>query len=77
MEGTIVATTITVRLNGQLVHDNSTLEAMTTNVVDLNELEPGPVQLVGNDGKIWYRRVTVTPISSTADGSIGREGGES
>ena len=62
MEGTIVANTITVRLNGQLVHNNTTLEAMTTNVVDVNELEPGPVQLVGNDGKIWYRRVTVTPI---------------
>jgi len=62
MEGTIVANKITVRLNGQLVHNNSTLEAMTTNVVDVNELEPGPVQLVGNDGKIWYRRVTVTPI---------------
>ena len=35
---------------------------MTTNVVDVNELEPGPAQLVGNDGKIWYRRVTVTLI---------------
>ena len=44
------------------MHDNSTLEATTTNVVDVNELEPGLVQLVGNDGKIWYRRVTVTPI---------------
>jgi hypothetical protein len=30
--------------------------------VDVNELEPGPIQLVGNDGKIWYRKVTVTPI---------------
>jgi len=62
MEGTIIANKISVRLNGQQVHDNSTLEAMTTNVVDVNELEPGPIQLVGNDGKIWYRKVTVTPI---------------
>jgi len=62
MEGTIVANKISATLNGQKVHDNSTLEAITTNAVDPNELEPGPVQLVGNDGKIWYRRVTVTPI---------------
>lgn len=62
MEGTIVANKISVMLNGKKVHDNSVLEAMTTNVVDTNELEPGPIQLVGNDGKIWYRRLTVTPI---------------
>ena len=57
-----LANKISVRLKGQQVHNNSTLEAMTTNVVDVNELEPGPIQLVGNDGKIWYRKVTVTPI---------------
>jgi hypothetical protein len=62
MEGTIVANKISVTLNGRKVHDNTVLEAMTTNVVDPNELEPGPIQLVGNDGKIWYRRLTVTPI---------------
>jgi len=62
MEGTIVANKISVTLNGKKVHDNTALEAMTTNIVDPNELEPGPVQVVGNDGKIWYRRFTVTPI---------------
>jgi 3-keto-disaccharide hydrolase len=65
MEGTIVANKITVFLNGQKVHDNSRLEAMTTNAVDPNELEPGPIQLVGNDGRIWYRKVTITPIVDT------------
>jgi hypothetical protein len=65
MEGTIVANKITVTLNGQKVHDNTTLVAITTNAVDPNELEPGPIQLVGNDGKIWYRKVTVTPIIDT------------
>jgi hypothetical protein len=65
MEGTIVANKISVTLNGQKVHDNTTLEAITTNAVDSNELEPGPVQLVGNDGKIWYRNVTITPIVDT------------
>ena len=65
MEGTIVANKISVTLNGQKVHDNTTLEAITTNAVDPNELEPGPIQLVGNDGKIWYRKVTITPIVDT------------
>ena len=65
MEGTIVANKISVTLNGQKVHDNTTLDAITTNAVDPNELEPGPIQLVGNDGKIWYRKVTVTPIVDT------------
>ena len=65
MDGTLVANKITVFLNGQKVHDNTTLDAITTNAVDANELEPGPVQIVGNDGKIWYRRVTVTPITDT------------
>ena len=41
MEGTIATNKITVFLNGQKVHDNSTLEAMTTDAVDPNELEPG------------------------------------
>jgi hypothetical protein len=65
MEGTIVANKISVTLNGQKVHNNTTLEAITTNAVDANELEPGPIKLVGDDGKIWYRRVTVTPITDT------------
>lgn len=65
MIGTIVANKISVTLNGQKVHDNTTLQAMTTNVVDTNELEPGPIQIVGNDGKIWYRKITVTPIIDT------------
>jgi len=65
MEGTIVANKISVTLNGQKVHDNTTLEAITTNAVDPNELEPGPIQLVGNDGKIWYRKVTITTIVDT------------
>ncbi|MEO8076775.1 MAG: DUF1080 domain-containing protein [Acidobacteriota bacterium] len=65
MERVIVGNKITVTLNGQTVHDNTTLEAITTNAVDSNELEPGPIQLVGNDGKVWYRKVTITPIVDT------------
>ena len=50
MEGTIVANTITVRLNGQLVHDNSTFEATTTNVVDVNGTTQGAGRAVRRGG---------------------------
>jgi hypothetical protein len=65
MEGVIAGNKITVTLNGQKVHDNTTLQGITGNALDANELEPGPVMLVGNDGKLWYRRVTVTPMTDT------------
>jgi len=63
MEGVIFGNRITVTLNGQKVHDNTLLQGITGNALDANELQPGPVMLVGNDGKLWYRRVTVTPIT--------------
>lgn len=56
---------ITVTLNGQKVHDNTALDAITGNALDANELEPGPIMIVGNDGKLWYRRITLTPITDT------------
>ena len=65
MEATIVMNKVSATLNGKKIHDNTTLEAITGNAVDANELEPGPIQLVGNDGKLWYRKVTVTPITDT------------
>jgi hypothetical protein len=65
MDGVIVGNKISVTLNGKKVHDNSTLPGITGNALDANELEPGPVQIVGDDGKLWYRRITVTPIMDT------------
>ncbi len=65
MDGVIVGNRITVTLNGKKVHDNTTLPGITGNALDANELEPGPVQIVGDDGKLWYRRITVTPITDT------------
>jgi hypothetical protein len=63
MDGVIVGNRITVTLNGKKVHDNTLLQGITGNAVDANELEPGPIMIVGNDGRIWYRRITVTPIT--------------
>ena len=31
--------------------------------LDANESEPGPIMLQGDHEKVWYRKVTVTPIT--------------
>jgi hypothetical protein len=64
MEATVVGNKVTVLLNGQKVHDNATLEAITGGALDANETEPGPIMLQGDHGKVWYRKVTVTPITT-------------
>ncbi len=62
MEAVIVGNKVTVTLNGQKVHDNATIQAVTGGALDANETEPGPIMLQGDHGKVWYRKVTVTPI---------------
>jgi hypothetical protein len=63
MEATVVGNKVTVVLNGQKIHDNATLEGITGGALDANETEPGPIMLQGDHGKVWYRKVTVTPIT--------------
>ena len=63
MEATVVGNRVTVSLNGQKVQDNVTLEAITGGALDANESEPGPIMLQGDHEKVWYRKVTVTPIT--------------
>ncbi len=63
MEAVVVGNKVSVTLNGQKVHDNATLEAITGGALDANETEPGPIMLQGDHGKVWYRKVTVTPIT--------------
>jgi hypothetical protein len=62
MEAVIVGNKVTVTLNGQKVHDNATIQAITGGALDANETQPGPIMLQGDHGKVWYRKVTVTPI---------------
>jgi hypothetical protein len=66
VDATIVGNKLSVVLNGKKVHDNTTLEAITGNALDANETEPGPIMLLGNHGKVAYRRVIVTPIVGKA-----------
>ena len=64
MEATIVGNKVSVTLNGQKVHDNSTIQAITGGALDADEMAPGPIMLQGDHGKVWYRKVTVTPITN-------------
>jgi hypothetical protein len=63
MEAIVVGNKVTVTLNGQKVHDNATIQAITGGALDANETAPGPIMLQGDHGKVWYRKVTVTPIT--------------
>jgi hypothetical protein len=64
---TIVGNCVTAVLNGQTVHDNSKIEGITGGALDAKETEPGPIMIQGDHEKVWFRKVTVTPI--TAAGS--------
>ncbi len=63
MEAIIVADRLTVTLNGKKVHDNIRIDGITGGALDSNEGAPGPIMLQGDHGKIWYRKVTITPIT--------------
>jgi hypothetical protein len=65
MEATVVGNKVTVFLNDKKVQDNVTLEAITGGARDANESEPGPIMLQGDHEKVWYGKVTVTPITDT------------
>jgi hypothetical protein len=63
VEAILVGNRVTVTLNGQRVHDNDQLQAITGGALDANETDPGPIMLQGDHGKVWFRKVTVTPIT--------------
>ena len=66
----VVGNRVTVMLNGQKLHDNAVIEGITGGALDANEIEPGPIMLQGDHGKVWFRKVVVTPI--TKPGGLSR-----
>jgi hypothetical protein len=68
MRAIVVGNKVTAFLNGQKVHDNATLEAITGGALDANETEPGPIMIQGDHEKVTYRKVTVTPILNARSG---------
>jgi hypothetical protein len=63
MEAIVVGNRVTLTHNGQRVHDNAVLEAITGGALDNNELEPGPLMIQGDHTKVWFRKIIVTPIT--------------
>jgi hypothetical protein len=62
-DAVIVGNKVSVVLNGQKVHDNSTIQAITGGALDADEAATGPIMIQGDHSKVSYRRVTVTPIT--------------
>jgi len=58
----IVGNRVTATLNGQKVHDNSEIQAITGGALDADETAPGPIMIQGDHTKVWIRKMTVTPI---------------
>ena len=65
---TLVGNCVTVMLNGQKVHDNSRIAGVTGGALDAKETEPGPIMIQGDHEIVWFRKVVVTPITSTPKG---------
>jgi hypothetical protein len=66
---TILGNRLTVVHNGQKVHDNVAIEGITGGALDAREDEPGPIMLQGDHGKVWFRKIVVTPIVKPGTGS--------
>ncbi len=63
MQATIVGNRLSVTLNGQKVHDNTTIQAITGGALDADESAPGPIMIQGDHGKVSFRKLVVTPIT--------------
>ncbi len=62
MEAVIVGNRVSVKLNGQVVHDNTLIEGITGGALDAHEADPGPIMIQGDHEKVYFRKVVVTPI---------------
>jgi len=62
MEAVVVENRLTVTLNGQKVHDNAQIQAITGGALDADEAAPGPIMIQGDHAKVWFRKIVVTPI---------------
>ena len=58
----IVGNRVTATLNGKKVQDNAEIQAITGGALDANETEPGPILIQGDHTKVWFKKITVTPI---------------
>lgn len=62
VEIVLVGNRVSATLNGQKVHDNTEIQAITGGALDADESAPGPIMIQGDHTKISFRKLTVTPI---------------
>jgi hypothetical protein len=65
LEAVVVGNHITAVLNGQKVHNNAVLPAMTGGALDNDELAPGPIMIQGDHSRVAFRKMIVTPITKS------------
>lgn len=61
-EAIVVGNHLTATLNGQRIHDDAVLPAMTGGALDNDELAPGPIMIQGDHSRVAFRKMIVTPI---------------
>lgn len=59
----LIGRDLTVRLNGELIHDKVTVEGFTAMASDWREGEPGPITLQGDHGLVEFRKIVLTPLT--------------
>lgn len=62
VEATIIGHKITVRLNGQLIHDNVACDKATGSELDKNVTEPGSLFLQGDHGVVSFRKIEIKEL---------------
>jgi hypothetical protein len=63
LEAIVVGNHLTATLNGQRIHNNAVLPAMTGGALDNDELAPGPIMIQGDHSRVSFRNMVVTPIT--------------
>jgi hypothetical protein len=58
---TLVGRRVTVILNGQTIINHEEIPGITGGAIDGDEAAPGPILLQGDHGKIYFRKIVITP----------------
>ena len=62
VEATIIGNKITVRLNGQIIHDKVECDKATGSELDKNVTEPGSIFLQGDHGAVSFRKIEIKEL---------------
>jgi hypothetical protein len=59
LEACIVGEEVTVKLNGQVIHDKRKISEVTGGALPGKVTDAGPLLLQGDHGKVWYRNIEI------------------